>query len=117
MATRLEDRFGEVTALGTSYTIVGAAVPATTTWNVLVSVTNRLTDSVKLRLYIADTSWSSGEPTGGTLKIAIAYDRPIAPGETAQISGFIMKTTEKLIARSDTASALDISAQGVAITP
>jgi len=116
MATRLEDRFGEVTALGTSYTIVGAAVPTSTTWNVLVNVTNRLTKSVKLRLYIADTSWSTGEPTGGTLKIALAYDRPIAAGEVVQISGFIMKTTEKLIARSNTASSLDISANGVAIT-
>lgn len=113
---RLEDRFGELTALGTSYTIVGGAVPSSTTWNLLVNITNRLTSTVKVRLYIADASWSSGEPTGGTLKAAIAYDLPIAAGDVVQISGIVMKTTEKLIARSDTADALDITAQGVAIT-
>lgn len=116
MTTRLEDRFGEITALGTSYAIVGAAVPSSTTWNILVSVTNRTGASANLRLYVADTSWSSGEPTGGTLKAAIAYDVPIAAGDVFQVSGIIMKTTEKLVARASVASSLDITAQGVAIT-
>lgn len=116
MATRLEDRFGELTALGTTYTIVGAAVPASTKWNVLINITNRTATVAYLRLYIADTSWSTGEPTGGTLKAAIAYDFPIGVGDVAQISGIILKTTEKLIAYSSLASALDITANGVAIT-
>lgn len=117
MASRDEDRFGEVSGLGLTYVIVGAAVPALTKWNLLVNVTNRLASATaKLRLYIADTSWSSGEPTAGALKAAIAYDLPIAAGDTVQISGIILKTTEKLIARSDTAASLDITAQGVAIT-
>ena len=116
MTTRLEDRFGELTGLGVTYTIVGAAVPAITTWNILANVTNRTTSSVKLRLYIADTSWSSGEPTGGTLKTALAYDMPLSAGEVVQISGVIVKTTEKIVARSDTASSIDIALSGVAIT-
>lgn len=115
MTTRLEDRFGELTALGTTYTIVGAAVPASTSWNLLINVTNRTADTVKLRLYIADTSWSSGEPASTTLKAAIAYDYPILAGDVVQISGIIMKTTEKLVAYSSVASALDITANGVAI--
>lgn len=115
-ATRTEDRFGELTALGTTYTIVGAAVPALTTWNLLVNITNRTASPVNLRLYIADTSWSSAEPSGGTLKTAICYDWIISPGIPVQISGFIMKTTEKLIARASAASSLDIAANGVAIT-
>lgn len=116
MATRTEDRFGEVTALGSTYTIIGAAVPASTTWNVLFNITNRTTSSTaKLRLYIADNSWSSGEPTGGTLKTAVAYDMQIAAGEVVQITGIVYKTTEKIVAYSDTASSLDISANGVAI--
>lgn len=115
MTTRLEDRFGEITGLGTTYTIVGAAVPASTKWNLLVNVANRTTTPAKLRLYIADTSWSTGEPTGGTLKAAIAYDLLFMPGAVKQISGIIMLATEKLIARSDTASSLDITASGVAI--
>lgn len=115
MATRLEDRFGELAALGTAYTIVGAAVPASTAWNLLVNVTNRTAGTVKLRLYIADTSWTTGEPTGSTLKAAIAYDLSVLAGDVIQISGIIMKTTEKLIARSDTASSLDITANGVSI--
>ena len=68
---RTEDRFGEVTALGTTYTLLGT-VPSSTTWNTLVSITNRTSGASNLRLYIADSSWSSGEPTGGTLKAAIA---------------------------------------------
>ena len=115
MTTRTEDRFGELTALGTAYTIVGAAVPASTTWNTLINITNRTTGTAKLRLYIADTSWTTGEPTGSTLKAAIAYGYPILAGDVVQISGVILKTTEKLIAYSDTASSLDITANGVSI--
>jgi len=115
MTARLEDRFGELTALGTSYTIVGGAVPASTMWNLLVNVTNRTTGTAKLRLFIADTSWTTGEPTGSTLKAAIAYDLGIIPGDVVQISGIVMKPTEKLVARSDTASSLDITANGVSI--
>lgn len=116
MTTRLEDRFGEITGLGVTYTIVGAAVPSSTSWNVLVNVTNRAASVSNLRLYIAGTSWSSAEPTGGTLKVALAYDLPVAVGDVVQISGVVMKTTEKLIARASVAASLDISAHGVAIT-
>lgn len=115
MATRTEDRFGETTGLGTTYTLLGT-VPASTTWNLLVNVTNRTAGVVKLRLYVADTSWTTGEPTGGTLKAAIAYDTPIAVGDVWYDSGVVMKTTEKLVARSDTAASLDILVSGVAIT-
>lgn len=111
---RTESRFGATTALGTTYTSLGA-VPAATTWNVLLNVTNRLTSSVKLRAYIADTSWSSGEPTGGTLVAAIAYDTVISPGAVLQISGIVLATTNKLVVWADTGSALDIIASGVAI--
>ena len=116
MATRLEDRFGELTGLGVTYTIIGSAVPSSTTWNTLFTITNRTSASANLRLYIADNSWSSGEPTGGTLKAAIAYDLPIQAGAVEQIPGVIFKTTEKIVARSSVASSLDITASGVAIT-
>lgn len=117
MATRTEDRFGEVASLGTTYTLVGAAVPGGTTWNVLVNVTNRAATPAKLQLFIADGSWSSGEPTSGALKAAIAYNTVWQPGDVRQISGFIMKAGEKLVARSDTAASLDVTANGIAITP
>ena len=113
---RTESRFGELTALGTTYTIIGSAVPSSTTWNTHFSITNRLSVTALLRLYVADNSWSSGEPTGSTLKAAIAYDLPIAPGDVVQISGVIFLTTEKIVARSNTASSLDITANGVVIT-
>lgn len=116
MATRTENRFGQVTALGSTYTIIGSAVPSSTTWNVLFNITNRTSSVANLRLYIADNSWSSGEPTGGTLKTAVAYDMPIAVGDVVQISGIVYLTTEKIVAYSSVASALDITAQGVAIT-
>lgn len=113
---RNETRFGELTSLGTTYTIIGAAVPSATKWNMLVNITNRTGASALLRLYIADTSWTTGEPTGGTLKTAIAYDLPIAAGDVVQISGIVANATEKIVARSSVATSLDISLQGVAIT-
>lgn len=116
MATRTEKRFGELTAVGTAYAIVGAAVPASTTWNMLVHVTNRTAAVASLRLYIADTSWSTGEPTGGTLKIALVYDYVVAPGESVVVcSGIVVNTTEKIIARSSVNSSLDVSLHGVEI--
>lgn len=115
MATRTEKRFGETTALGTTYTLLGT-VPSATTWNVLLTVCNRTAAGALLRVYVADTSWSSGEPTGGTLKWAVCYDLPISPGEVVKISGFIMNATEELVVRSDTASSLDVAAQGIEIT-
>lgn len=116
MATRTEDRFGEVSGLGTTYTSVGGPVPASTTWNVLFNVTNVTGANSSLRLYIADTSWTSGEPTAGTLKVRIAYDLIVAAGETLQITGFIVKTTEEIVARASVAASLDVSAHGVMIT-
>ena len=116
MATRTEKRFGESTGLGTSYTQIGPDVPASTTWITHINVTNRTASTTaKLRLYIADTSWTTGEPTGGTLKVAVAYDMPIAAGEVIQISGVVVQTTEQVVARSDTASALDIALSGVEV--
>ena len=114
MATRTEDRFGELTSLGTSYTLL-ATVTSGHTFNFLFNVTNRTAGDSLLRLYIADSSWSTGEPTGGTLKAAIAYDLPIGGGQTQQISGIIGKTTEKIVARASVASSLDITANGVDI--
>lgn len=116
MATRTETRFGQVTALGSTYTNI-ATIAASTTANILLNITNRTASQVNFRAYVADTSWSSGEPTGGTIKAAIAYDMPIAAGDVVQISGVTMLTTEKLVVYSGTASALDILASGVAITP
>lgn len=112
---RTETRFGATNALGTTYTSLGT-VPASTTWNVLLNATNRLTSVVKLRAYIADTSWASGEPTGSTLIAAIAYDYPLGPGDVIQISGVVLAATNKLIVWADTGSALDVIASGVAIT-
>lgn len=116
MATRTESRFGDQTALGTTYTSM-FTVTTSHTYNLHINITNRTGSSVNFRAYIADNSWSSGEPTGGTLKSAIAYDLPIAAGDVVQISGIVLLSGEKLVVRSGTASALDISANGVDIAP
>ena len=112
---RTESQFGVTTALGVAYTLL-YTVPAATTANVLLNVTNRTTAPALLRAYVADTSWATGEPTAGTLKAAIAYDRSIAAGEVFQISGIVMTTTQKLIVQSSVAASLDILVLGVAIT-
>lgn len=111
---RTETRFGAVTALGATYTNL-YTVPASTTVNLLLNVTNRTATLAYLRVYIADTSWSTGEPTAGTIKAAIAYDMPITAGTVAQISGIVLNTTEKLVVYSSVAASLDIIASGVAV--
>lgn len=112
MTTRLEDRFGETKLLGSTYTLI---VTADNTWNLLFNITNHVSSVSNLQLFIADTSWSSGEPTGSTLKAAIAYNLPIAVGDVVQISGIIVKNTEKIVAYASQASSLDILVNGVEI--
>lgn len=113
---RTETQLGVTTALGTTYTQIGSDIAASTTFNLHLNITNRTTGTAKLRAYVADGTWTTGEPTGGTLKAAIAYDLAISPGEVVQISGIVMATTNALVVRSDTASSLDIIASGVSIT-
>lgn len=113
---RVETQHGVTASLGTTYTSLGQ-VPAATTWVVVLTVTNRLTSTVKLRAFVADTSWASGEPTGSTLKAAIAYDTIIGPGEVwVSPAAVTMLTTQKLIVYADTGSALDIVASGYSLT-
>lgn len=113
MATRSEARFGEITGLGTAYTLLCTVAPGHT-YNFLFNVCNRTgAVTANLRLYIADASWTTGEPTGGTIKAAVAYDLPITAGDTRQITGIIGKGTEKIVAQASVASSLDITANGV----
>lgn len=116
MSSRIETQFGTVKDLGTTYTIVGSAVASGHDLNLLLNVTNLLTSVVKIRVYIADTSWSSGAPSGSTKVAAIANDLPIAVGDVVQISGIILTATQKLVVYSDTASGVDVIASGVDIT-
>src|SRR5690348_17090034 len=116
MATRTETQHGAAKAVGTTYVIVGSAVAASTTLNLLLHVANLLTSSVKLRAFIAAGSWSSGEPTGSDLVATLAYDTPVAGNDVFQITGPILTTGQKLVVRADTAAALDVSAHGVNIT-
>jgi hypothetical protein len=112
---RAESSFGAVSALGATYTLL-ATVPSATTWNLHLHIANRLASTVKLRAYIADTTWASGEPTGSTLVAAIAYDLAIDANEVLQITGIVLTATDELVVYADTASSLDIIASGVAIT-
>src|SRR6266508_4174503 len=107
MATRTEDRLGVSKGVGTTYTNV-ATVAASTTWNLILHAVNKTTGQVKFRAFVADNSWSSGEPTGGTLQYSVCYDLPIDPGQALQITGVVALATEILGVRCDTASAVDV---------
>lgn len=109
-------RFGANTSVGTTYVICGAAVPTATVWNVILTAVNRSASTITIRGFVADTSWSSGEPTGGTLKAAFWYDTPLTPGQVTQVSFIVMNATEKIVLRSSLASSLDVIAAGIAVT-
>lgn len=117
MATRTESRFGVAKALAaTTYTLV-ATVAASTTANLLIHVANLTAGTVKVRLYIADTTWSTGAPSGSTLIETLAFDETIVAGAPPlQISGVIANTGDKIVAYCDTASGVDVGVHGVAIT-
>lgn len=117
MATsRIESQFGAAKDLGSTYTAIGSAVASNHAWNLLLNVTSLLTTVVKFRAYIADTSWSSGAPSGSTKTAAIVFDYPVAPGDVVQISGVVLAATQKLVVYADTSSGLDVIASGVDIT-
>lgn len=111
---RAEARLGAVAGVGASYTIVGPAAP--TVFNLNIHLTNVTGAAIKVRVFLADNSWTTGEPTGASLKARIAYDKSIAANELLQISGVIMLATEKLVVYSDTASSLDVIASGVQVS-
>lgn len=113
--TRTEDRLGVAKAVGTSYTNLGT-VAASTTWNLTLQAVNKTSGAVVIRAFVADSSWSTGEPTGSTLQYAICYDFTLEAGQTVQFGPEILLTGEKLIVRSDTASAVDFVGMGVKIT-
>lgn len=115
MATYTDTVFGQAVNLGTTHTNLGT-VPASTTWRILFNIVNVSSSVAYVSIYRADTSWSSGEPTGGTLKVRWAYNVPVAVGDVIQLTGLIALTTEKIIVVSSAANSLDVSAQGVAVT-
>lgn len=114
MTTRLESRFGEAKAVGTTYTNV-FTVTSSHTYNTLIHIANLTAGDVKVRAYIATNSWSSGEPTGSTLKATIMYDATLAANEFIDQTGLIFLTGEKFVVYCDTASGVDVSAHGVDI--
>ena len=117
MSSRIETQFGTVKDLGTTYTQVGSAVASGHEYNLHLNVTNVSASAVTgFRAYIADTSWSSGEPTGSTKVAAIVFDMPLAVGQTVQITGIVLTATQELVVRSSAATSVDVIASGVDIT-
>lgn len=115
MSSRIEAQFGAVKDLSTTYTQVGSAVASGHLHNVHLNVTNSAATARTFRAFIADTSWSSGEPTGSTKFAAICFDLPIAVGQLVQITGVILSATQELVVWSSGAG-IDVIASGVDIT-
>jgi hypothetical protein len=109
---RIETRFGVAPALGTSYTQLGSDVPSNKRWNVLLNICNITSSAATFRAYIADTSWTTGEPSGGTLIAPVALDVVIGPADVVQIGGIILHETDALVVRAGTESSLSVIAQG-----
>src|SRR3989304_2080665 len=107
MVTRLETQLGpaaNVNPIGTTYTNLYTSTAATT--NILVHMTNTSAQAQLVRLFIADSSWTSGLPAGTTLIAAIVFDASIGVGNSLQVSGIIMVSGQKLIARAAAAEVL-----------
>jgi hypothetical protein len=114
---RLEQQFGAVSALGSTYTGI-YTVPSGTTANLLLHVVNRTSATVNLRAYVATSAWTSaaGEPTGANLVAAIAYDLSIPANRVYQISGVVLTAGQQLVVWAGAASSLDVLACGVKIS-
>jgi hypothetical protein len=113
---QITSRFGAVPNVGTTYVIVGAAVPASTTWNMLLEIVNRTAAPIAFRAFIAASSWTTGEPLTTDLISAICYDTPLTAGQVFQVPFIVVKTTEKIVVRSSVANSADVMASGYAIT-
>lgn len=120
MALRQEKQLGPSTNVNplaaTTYTNI-YTVPASTTSNVVLMVTNRSTGSVKARSYVAGSGWTTGEPATTNLVAAVIYDRILGPGESyATPYPFLMSAGQKLVCWAESGSSLDFLASGVEIT-
>ena len=111
--TRAEKQLGYATGLSTTYTNL-YTVPASTTTNLNMNICNRAGSDANLRIYVADTSWSTGEPTAGTLIAAVCLNLVVPAGSVIQLSGIVMATTQELIAYAS--ATVDIIVSGVEIT-
>jgi len=116
IAIREEDQFGYAVDIGLTYTEVGSNVPVGQRWNLFLSLTNILTTTIRVRAYIVDSDWASGEPSSGDRVHMIAYDREILPGKTWQSSGYIVTAGQTVVARCDTATGLDALLCGQRLT-
>lgn len=103
---------GNAKAVGTTYVLVGAGTSGRKV-QAMAHVANLTASAVNLRLYIADTSWSSGEPTGGTLVDTLAYDVSIPANGVAGVGPFHIAGTNEVVVRAGTAASLDVHVFGV----
>lgn len=118
MATRLENRIGIATNVGPSYVLVATATELTNSLIHVANVTSEESTGAvsNLRLYIADASWTTGRPTGGTLVARLAADTPQGIGDVFQFSGNLIEAGEKVVAWASVATSLDVIVNSVEIT-
>ena len=117
MATRIEDRLGVNNSVGTAAALVAQGTSGKK-FNMLIGVANiHASATAKLKLFIATSGWTTGEPSGGTLVRVLAYNTPLIPGEVLDIGGRILENDEQVVAMSDTAASLAVGVDGVEITP
>lgn len=116
IAVRAETQFGYAIDVGTSYVQVGSDVAAGHDLNLLLSVTNLLNALSYLRAFIVDTSWTSGLPTGSAKVHTIAMDMEFLPGETKQLTGYILIPTQGIVVRGNATGAFDVLACGQDLT-
>jgi len=107
------ENFGYLSSVGVTYTQLGQATSLN--WRLDLRLANRVTGMIKVRIYRAANGWTAGEPTGATLRAAWAYDLIIRPGGVYHIDDLMLLRGEKVVVRSDTASSLDVVAQGAMI--
>lgn len=109
MATAMVASFGEAT--GTTYVSIHTASASSVTHGRL-RLTNVTGSPILVRAYQADGSWTTGEPTAGTLESTICLDLQLEGGATV-VLGCALGASDEIVVRSNTASSLDSTFWGV----
>ncbi len=116
MASFSFKELGNVIELGSAYTSCGAGTSGRS-WQGALHVANLTGAEVLLKAFIADVSWATGEPTGGTLVAALAQDIPVPANGVLRLGPFQIESDNELVLFAGTATSLDCHAFGTEETP
>lgn len=104
-------RIGAAKGVTSTYVSVGAC-PTGSKWQGIVRVTNsHVSASAIVEVYVADPTWTTGQPAAGTLIATLTLDVTLGVGEFLELQTVHLETNEKIVVQTS-AGQIDVEAHG-----